>query len=702
MKNYSRYLIFIFALCLYNVGVGQTDSDSTTNGSDLEKGLVKTEGGSANRGAVYYFYEKILNIGIPDLRFIDTSKSLFHRYDPYMKNNRFRTDRGNVGLIADDLEYSYQDNILFSYGKSPFELYRYTPFNTKFYQNVVPYVEMFYVMAKEREQDFRVLYTQNALQGLNVGAEYNVINSPGVYSRTYTRHNNIRLFSNYISKDKHYRAVAGYYFNKFEANESDGILISYDSLKEASLISNKKIIPVKLQRAENIWKENSFYLKQSYHFGINRKVKEKKASTSEKTNVNGNEEKNEGEEENENKDNENENEDENEKGHPSDLDTISELNIIPKLSRNFGYLSHAIEITRFRTMYNDRQFGIGNYPAVFRDSTQTLDSTFVDLMRNTVSLNFGDVTSYQNSQFFNVSVGVIVDLAKVRTGDVVLDTNKSNPFYYYEDFNRDFNYFYPFARMRLNYKDQYFLTVGAISQTDLHHPSGSPSSISINAGLDYFFGKTNFREGVFAEFNFSDVRPRPFQEFYISNNYLWDYPFENTQTTNLAVGARWKGFHLRAEHTIFNNYIYLTPIHFEQADQSFSIFKTTLEKTFKFLSILAFDTRLVYQQNTSETFLQLPKFATRSALYFDFNLLGTTPVQAGVEVYYNTPFYSRFYNPTLGSFYDQRELETGGFAYMDAFLNLRVQRANLFLKFTNAGADFMGYNYMMTKGYPVI
>jgi hypothetical protein len=39
---------------------------------------------------------------------------------------------------------------------------------------------------------------------------------------------------------------------------------------------------------------------------------------------------------------------------------------------------------------------------------------------------------------------------------------------------------------------------------------------------------------------------------------------------------------------------------------------------------------------------------------------------------------------------------------MDAFLNLRVQRANLFLKFTNAGADFMGYNYMMTKGYPVI
>jgi hypothetical protein len=56
----------------------------------------------------------------------------------------------------------------------------------------------------------------------------------------------------------------------------------------------------------------------------------------------------------------------------------------------------------------------------------------------------------------------------------------------------------------------------------------------------------------------------------------------------------------------------------------------------------------------------------------------------------------------LGSFYGQGAVETGGFAYIDAFLNLRVQRANLFLKFTNVGANWLGYDYMMTYGYPVV
>jgi hypothetical protein len=648
-----------------------SSTHNTEDGKDDEpKSIVKKEGGSANRGTVYYFYENRLNVGLPELRFIDTTRSLFHRYEPCKKNNYFRTNRGNVGLVTEDLEYFYSDNILFSYGKSPFELYRYTPFNTKFYQNINPYVEMFYVMGKEREQDFRVLFTQNVLQGLNVGAEYNVINSPGVYNRTYTRHNNIRVFSNFISKDQHYRAVAGYYFNKFEANESGGISIPYDSLKFAP--DNPNFISVKLQRAENVWKENSFYLKQSYHLGINRKERKAKVSMGE------NETKNE---------NENENENEGENEHEKDSIPNLNLDLNSRVSRNFGYLSHALEVTRYSTVFGDKQLDVRNYPAIYKDSARTFDSTFVDLIRNTVSWNIGDVTSFQSSQFLNLSVGAISDLAKVQTDRF---------------FGDDYSYLYPFAKLRLNYQNRYFLTAGATFQMDLYSSENKPLAASANVGLNYGFDKMKPNETVFAEVNFSDVQPRSFQEFYIGNSYRWDNSFENTQTLNLAVGARWKGFLLKSEITTFQNYIYLTSTHFEQAETSFSVFKTTLEKTFKFLSILAFDTRLVYQQCPADAPMQLPKFSTRSALYFDFDLLQTTPVQVGVEAYYNTPYYSRFYNPALGSFYNQKQLETGGFAYVDVFLNLRVQRANLFLKFTNAGAGFLGYNYMMTNGYPVV
>jgi hypothetical protein len=307
-----------------------------------------------------------------------------------------------------------------------------------------------------------------------------------------------------------------------------------------------------------------------------------------------------------------------------------------------------------------------------------------------------------------LSVGVTIDLAKVRTGDRVLDTTKSNPIDYYENFNRDFNYVYPFAKLRLNYQDRYFLTAGTTYQMDFYN---THLGTSANLRLDYFFESLKSNDGAFFEANFSDVLPRPFQEFYIGNSFRWDNTFQNTQTLNFAIGARWKGFRLRTELSTIDNFVYLTrtdftnpakhPTFFAQADKSFSVFKTTLEKTFRFWKILALDTRLVYQQSSVEMIMQFPKFSTRSALYFDFDLLGTTPVQIGVEGYYNTPYHSRFYNPALGSFYNQNQLEIGGFAFVDAFLNLRVKRANVFFKMSNLGADFLGYNYMMTNGYPI-
>jgi hypothetical protein len=300
----------------------------------------------------------------------------------------------------------------------------------------------------------------------------------------------------------------------------------------------------------------------------------------------------------------------------------------------------------------------------------------------------------------NLSLGATFDFAKVRTGEL-LDTNKHDQIEYYENFIRDFNYLYPFARIRLNYQNRYFLSAGLTYQMDLLYPQKNPSTFSVNTRFDYFFDRTKSSDGLFAEVNFSNVLPRPFQEFYISNSFQWDTSFNNVQTLNLAVGVRWKGFLLKGEFTIFDNYIYLTPTKFAQANTTFSLFKTTLEKTFKFWNILAFDTRLVYQLRPTEIYMQLPEFSTRSALYFDFMLLGATPVQIGVEGYYNTPYLSRFYNPALASFYGQGEIETGGFAFIDVFLNLRIKRANLFFKMSNLGAGFWGYNYMMTHGYPV-
>ncbi len=601
------------------------ESDTTALTDSLEdESIVKKEGGSLNRGEVYYFYENPIGVGIPTLRFIDTSRSLFHREEPYLRNNIFRVDRGNNGMITEELEYRYHDNILFSYGKAPFDLYRYTYSNTEFYQNVQPYAELFYEMGKEKEQNFRALFAQNVIRGLNVGAEFNVINSPGVYTRMFTRHNNIRAFANYISKNKHYRAVAGYYHNKIDVNENGGITIPADSLQY--MPSNLQLIPIKYQQAENSWRENSFYVKQSYRLGFGRK------------------------------------------------------DSIPNSGINLGYLSHSLEITRYRTMYADNQLVLDNYSAILRDSARTFDSTYVGLFRNTFSWNIGDVTTLDSSRFLNLSVGAIHETAKVTSDSV---------------YSKNYNYLYPFAKLRLNYRNKYIVSAGLTLLMD------NTNDISANAQFHYAFDRHKPTDGLFAEVNYSDVRPRPFQTNYVGNHYAWDTSFDNMKTLNFAVGARWKGFLLKGEMTTFTNYTYLSTEHFAQADESFSIIKASLEKTFK-VGILAWDTRFVMQLRPTGYWFQLPKFSTRNALYFDFLLLGITPLQIGVEGYYNTPYLSRFYNPVLGSFYGQGDVETGGFVYIDAFLNMRVQRANLFFKFCNIGAQWLGYDYIMTYGYPTV
>ncbi|MCL2414693.1 MAG: putative porin [Bacteroidales bacterium] len=692
MKYCPKYLILISALCLSNVAFGQFEYSEPTDTTNLppepeRREIARREGGSANRGIVYFFYENPLNVGRPHLRFIDTVKSLFHRYDPIMRNNAFRADRGNLGLISDDLEFSFRNDILFSYGRSPFELFRYTPFNTKFYQNTIPYVELYYVQGGQRKQNFRMLFTQNVLRGLNVGAEYNIIMAPGLYNRSFTRHNNIRVFSNFISENQRYRVVAGYFFNHFQSNENGGITMRLDS---AADFSNKRIVPIRLQQAENVWRENSFYLRQSYHFGMSRNRRQ-----NEIRNGNGVETKDVCDCEDECKcDNGPENGNRNE--------SCSASNGIDNSRINFGSLSHSLEVKRFHTIFNDRQLNPENYPAIFRDSTQTRDSTFVELIRNTLSWNIGDVTSFQNSQFINLSFGATMDLARVRTGYIAFDTTEADTVQYFRDFNREFSYLYPFARLRLNFQNRYFLSAGIKYQTRLAtRDLRTFTGISANARFDYFFNRMRSDDGFFAEANFTDVLPRPFQQFYTSNSFQWDNSFKNPQTLHFAAGARWRGFRLRSEIATFNNFIYLTPTNFAQTNETFSIFKTSLERTFRFWRILALDTRLVYQHNTSNTIMQFPAFSTRSALYLDFVLLGTTPMQVGFEAFYNTPFHSRFFNPALGMFYDQQQLQTGGFTFADAFLNLRIARANVFFKMSNLGGNLWGHNYVMTNGYPL-
>lgn len=68
---------------------------------------------------------------------------------------------------------------------------------------------------------------------------------------------------------------------------------------------------------------------------------------------------------------------------------------------------------------------------------------------------------------------------------------------------------------------------------------------------------------------------------------------------------------------------------------------------------------------------------------------------------YNSAFYGDAYMPALRSYYLQRQTETGDYPYMDAFVNVRVKRARMYLIAKHVNSGLMGYNYIQVPGYPM-
>ncbi|GHV72432.1 hypothetical protein FACS1894201_01540 [Bacteroidia bacterium] len=604
-----------------------TITDANPDTAGVRKTIAQKEGGSKNRGTVFTFTENIYNAGIPDFKFIDTITHDIHRYNPIEQDDIFRTNRGNLGLISQPIEYTVNYAVEQDFGYNPFDIYRLTYANTPFFQSREPYSELFYTMGLGQEQMFRVVHAQNVWKGLNIGGEYRAINSKGRYERSYTKHNNARAFANFISKNSHYRAVAAYYFNGFAVNENGGLDIAVDSFAQYA-DQNENMMPVKLSSAERRWKDHSFYAKQSYHLGIGRR------------------------------------------------DTV------PNSGIDLGYLSHSIKVDKRRTDYNDNALLVGNYPNVFRDSSLTQDSVRYWLMRNTALWSLGDVVNAESNKKINLAIGLTHTLHRISVADSLWIN-------YHTDIDA-------FAQARIYPLPSLVLFGGMclpISNKDIGNNK------SYNAELQWFFDEKKRGDNVALSFDYAEVLPSPMQEYYISNHYQWSYDYENTENSRLKAALQWKGFRLIVENHRINRSLYLTESGFQQAPEAFTINKLVFEKNFK-VGILALDNRIIYQKLSSEQYLHLPTFLTRNALYLDFVLLKHTPIQVGVEISYNTRYYADNYNPALGLFYYQDAVKTGDFIYGNAFIDLKIARANLFFKLENITAGWLGYNYIMTDNYP--
>ena len=161
-------------------------------------------------------------------RYLDSLKSnnLDSTIDDFTKYYSVPADYitlGNNGTAAFPVLFTPLLKAGWDAGFHALDLYRYRLEDTRFFKTTRPFTQLTYLLGSGKEQEIKILHTQNIKPNWNAGIEYRLIASPGIFQNQNANHNNYRFFSNYQGKRKRYAAYMILMGNKLKVSENGGI-----------------------------------------------------------------------------------------------------------------------------------------------------------------------------------------------------------------------------------------------------------------------------------------------------------------------------------------------------------------------------------------------------------------------------------------------------------------------------------------------
>jgi hypothetical protein len=204
-----------------------------------------------------------------------------------------------------------------------------------------------------------------------------------------------------------------------------------------------------------------------------------------------------------------------------------------------------------------------------------------------------------------------------------------------------------------------------------------------------------------ADIGFARQEPGYFYNFYQSNHFRWDTSFNHQNFRWFGASlAVWK-FRVGAKYTSVSNFVYLgSDVKPTQYEGNIDILQLYWQQDFRW-RVWNLDLNIVYQAASKDEALHLPTLTGRASLYGTVSLFKNAAViQPGLEIFYNTAYYSDGYMPALRNFYWQDTKQTGNHLYMDVFLSLLVKRFRIFVKYEHLNALWSKSNYYMVPHYP--
>ena len=668
------------------------EEDSVATENKMPEGIVYDSGEEADSvmpGKVFAFPRTVRDVKIRSLHHPTLSPDGVELINPAsLFDGNYYVDRGALGqthlsvipyldqtlrlldphTTISPLSQQFQSDALPAYRKNLHSL--------PMYQTLVPYTLLSYGSSLNKDYKISVLHTQNIKPRWNAAFIYDLTSRDGVYTNAGGTNHMLDVTTNYYSADSRYQLQGSVTFNKMRQEENGGVkndTTCWESSRRAG-------VPVNMYKAQNMWRDLEFHLHQSFNtvrqvekiVPITTQLSDTTNNTSvvEKDGVN----------------------DTVVNTRVSVRDTVVGYDtIMPATAHtyNTGVFALDLHYGKHRRIFTDSQTDSWFYDTTLLDTTFYFDSTahhklYADL--------YWTNDAYMSHRWKNPLVilfGVRPELNRLQFATSHYDMVSVSPF----------------ARVVFNI-GQMRLSGDAEEVTGSH----SNGDYRLAGKLEMKVGKrSRFDIGVLSEALSPDI------QYYRNDGYYsWDInDYNKIKRQQVALGYRLdeadtlksalRLFETRTSAMLISDNVWfndnMQPV---QGNATGMLLQASVNTHLKFGW---FNIRMSHtlQHSSDEDVMRVPLFASKNSFYADAKAFKKALLlQFGVDMRYHTLYHADGWNPILGAYYRQDDVEVGNYFVADIWLTLQIKRASIYLKASHINAPLeKNPHYFSLPHYPM-
>lgn len=530
-----------------------------------------------------------------------------------------------------------------------------TPKNVRFYQTFTPYTVLSYNNSLKKDYLVNITHTQNIIPGWNVAFDYRLINPEGNLSGSSAKNHYLDVTTNYFSRDARLQVQAGFIWQSLLMGENGGL--TDDSYFSSGQNTNLSGLPVKLYNSNSEHLHHDAFLHATYNFV--RQVERLRHRDSLAA-------------------------------HYDTLrldsivlvvDTIEVVDTI-RVGRphiiNAGVLGIEMNYSRWKR-------------AFFSPSLS--DSMLWD---NASATLFWTNDAYPDFRWRNplkITLGIT---PRRISATVTTDTTVGMESLVAQSVAN------PFAKVELRLGRLLLKGEGEMDNTllDLHASIKEPD-YHLRGALALAFDSAETRGvelSVAMQHKMPDVRMLHASGYTLSpllSQRFGLHLFHNSDSglfrlIDFNASASWMN----------HNAWYDSTLNIHEGTSSFWLYQASLTLRFQWRWFHV-DMLQLLQHSTDKVQMPVPLWASKNSIYADFSLFrNAMRMQIGADLRYYTRFSPDGYDPATGLFYHQ-DTETGDYIWADAFINLQIKRASIYVKAGHVNALWEKHpNYFLLPHYP--